>query len=80
MTTRPCLPPQPPPAVVAKLPALQSLMVPHNKLGGRLACSLLASGKLAALDVTGGWLKGESSGCSSSCSCCCCTGVNSVPQ
>lgn len=47
--------PLPYPAVVAKLPALQSVMVPHNKLGGSLACSLLASGKLAALDVTGGW-------------------------
>ena len=40
-------------AVLAKLPNLQSLMLPHNKLGGALSCGLLASGKLAALDVTG---------------------------
>ncbi len=47
--------PRCPRAVVAKLPALQSLMLPHNKLGGSLSCGLLASGKLAALDVTGAW-------------------------
>ncbi|PRW05888.1 short-chain dehydrogenase isoform A [Chlorella sorokiniana] len=49
--------------VVTRLPALQSLMLPHNKLGGSLSCELLTSGKLAALDVTANQVQGTIPAC-----------------
>lgn len=43
------------PAVVKRLPNLQSLQLPHNRLGGQLTCELLGpQGGLASLDFTGG--------------------------